>query len=82
MARGWESKAVEAQIDEAQERAELARKPKLTPEEIARQREVESLELSRTRVLQDLESAKNPKYRALLNQSLKFLDEKIRGLAG
>ena len=81
MARGWESKAVEAQIEDAQERAELTRKRRLTAEEVARQREVESLELSRTRVLQDLESAKNPKYRELLNQSLKFLDEKLRGLA-
>jgi hypothetical protein len=78
MARGWESKAVEAQIDDAQARAELARRPKLTAEQAARERQRESLELSRTRVLQDLESAKNPKYREILKESLRFLEEKIR----
>jgi hypothetical protein len=80
MARGWESKAVEAQIEEAEARAELAQRLKLTAEEVARERQRESLELSRTRVLQDLESARNPKYRDILKKSLQFLEEKIREL--
>jgi hypothetical protein len=81
MARGWESKSVEAQIDAAEDRAELARLTKLSAEEVALQRERESLELSRTRVLQDLAAAKNPKYRAMLTESLGFLDAKLRELA-
>ncbi|HEX4773602.1 MAG TPA: hypothetical protein VH351_22410 [Bryobacteraceae bacterium] len=80
MARGWESKAVEAQIEDAQTRAEGAQRPKLSAEEAARERQRESLELSRTRVLQDLASAKNPKYRELLTESLRFLEEKIQDL--
>jgi hypothetical protein len=82
MARGWESKAVEAQIDEAQTRAEHALRPQQTAEELARERQRESLELSRTRVLQDLEKARNPKYREILKESLRFLEEKISGLDG
>jgi hypothetical protein len=51
MARGWESKSVESQIDSAEERAALAKVPKLTPEEADRKSQRESLELARTRVL-------------------------------
>jgi hypothetical protein len=80
MARGWESKAVESQMDAAAERAERSRAVELSAEQMNRQKERESVELSRTRVLQDLASAENPKYRALLNRSLQFLDEKLKSL--
>jgi molecular chaperone DnaK (HSP70) len=81
MARGWESKEVESQIEAAETRAAEAAKPRLTPEQIARQREIESLHLSRTRVLQDLENSVNPKYREMLQRSLAFLDQKISRLS-
>ena len=61
-------------------RSARGREPQLSVEELRRQREHESLELSRTRVLQDLAAAKNPKYRELLERSLRYLDEKIAGL--
>ena len=80
MARGWESKAVESQIEAAEMRSAGGREPQLSAEELRRQQEHESLELSRTRVLQDLAAAKNPKYRELLERSLRYLDEKIAGL--
>ncbi|HEX5228025.1 MAG TPA: hypothetical protein VFW44_09955 [Bryobacteraceae bacterium] len=80
MARGWESKDVESQVDAAEERARLAKQPKLTPEEAARNRERESLELSRKRVMHDLEAAQNPRHRATLEAALKHLDEKLAGL--
>ncbi len=80
MARGWESKDVESQLDAAEERARLAKRPKLTPEQAARNRERESLELSRKRVLHDLASTQNPRYRATLEAALKHLDEKLAGL--
>ncbi len=78
MARGWESKAVESQIEAAEERAARSKALHATAQQIKLQRERESLELSRTRVLQDLSSASNPKYRALLQQSLDYLDEKLK----
>ncbi len=81
MARGWESKAVESQMEAAEERASQLKKARVSAEQIQLQRERESLELSRTRVLQDLEAASNPKYRELLQRSLGYLDEKLKALA-
>jgi hypothetical protein len=81
MARGWESKEVEMQIESAQERYEHAKKPTATPAQIALERERESIELSRGRVLQDMASASNPRYREMLQLSLEFLDAKLAKLA-
>jgi hypothetical protein len=80
MARGWESKAVESQIESAQAENSRSRRVQLSPEQLSRQRERESIELSRTRVLQDLASAVNPKYRELLQKSLQYLNEKLAAL--
>ena len=80
MARGWESKAVESQIEAAAARSEQSRVNQMRAADITRQRERESLELSRTRVLQDMENAANPRYKELLKQSLLFLDEKLAAL--
>jgi hypothetical protein len=80
MARGWESKAVESQIEAAENRSTNKTRTPLNPEQLKKERERDSVELSRTRVIQDLASATNPKYRELLKQSLDFLDEKLRSL--
>lgn len=80
MARGWESKAVESQIEEASARASGQPAPHLNADQLRAERERDSLELSRTRVMQDLASAANPKYRELLKRSLLYLDEKIAAL--
>jgi len=80
MARGWESKDVESQREDAREERE-ARTSRQNLEELPLARERESLMLQRTRVLADLESAVNPGYRTLLQRSLTFLDEKIASLS-
>ena len=77
MARGWESKAVESQIDAAEERASQAKRAQFTADQIARERERESIELSRTRILDQLSTAQNAKYREQLEQSLQFLNAKL-----
>jgi hypothetical protein len=78
MARGWESKSVEEQIEMAAEKAaSLKSETKVNEAEAAKQRELESLQLSRTRVVQDMASASNPRYREQLQRSLDFLDEKL-----
>jgi len=78
VARGWESKSVELQQDDARSTGEL--QPRLTPE----QREIESrkegLKLSRSRVLAQLHSTENPRYRETLEQALAVLDEQIARL--
>jgi hypothetical protein len=81
MARGWESKSVEEQMEAAEDRATQARTQKLNELDIAAQKERESLELSRTRVMTDLASASNPRYREILQKSLDFLNEKLASKA-
>ena len=78
MARGWESKSVEEQIELAAEKAaSLKNKKEENEADAARRREVESLQLSRTRVIQDMERSSNPRYRDQLQKSLDFLNEKL-----
>ena len=79
MARGWESKSVESQIEEAQSRLSVP-KNSPTPAEAERNRQRDGLLLSRTRVLHDLEAAHNPRYREILGAALKHLDQKLSDL--
>jgi hypothetical protein len=80
MARGWESKGVEEQIDARERRSDPSTQP-VNAEQLAIQRARESLELSRTRVLQDLAAARNENYRIILQRSLAYLDVKIAELS-
>lgn len=76
MARGWESKSIESQIESAEARRST-RVAQLSIEHLQRTRERESLQLSRIRVLHDLERATNPRYRETLSAALRHLDEKL-----
>ena len=76
MARGWESKSVEDQIEAAESRSRLSG-PAPTEAELAVRREREMLELSRKRVLRELESSRNPRYVELMRRELAALEEKL-----
>lgn len=76
MARGWESKSVEAQQADAAEPSARFRK-KLTPEEAAHARERETLRLSRQRVLEQLDRPQDPRRRSALEKALADLNEKL-----
>lgn len=79
MARGWESKSVEAQqADAAEGRPEP--KPRLTPLEVDQLHRLQGLELSRQSVLHRLESVKNPRHRDVLRNALAELDRQIQAL--
>ena len=78
MARGWESKSVESQIEDAA--AAAAPAERLTAEERERRRKRQGLELSRRRVLQDLAAASSDLRRSSLERALAFLDEEIAKL--
>lgn len=80
MARGWESKSVESQIESVERRRIDSERLRLNQEELNRKREREGLQLSRTRVLRDLASAKGGSYRESLEAALNFLDTKIAAL--
>jgi hypothetical protein len=76
MARGWESKSVESQMESAAtRRSEPVIGLSVEQAQVLRQRE--SLELSRTRILHDLEKAVNPRYRDQLKAALLHLDQKL-----
>lgn len=78
MARGWESKSVEAQQEEA-----VAAKPDsgtaLTPEEVQRRQHRENLRLARARVLHQMEASSDSRYTEMLQKSLADLDRRLGG---
>jgi hypothetical protein len=76
MARGWESKSVEAQQAEATDKSANPR-PRLSAEAAAHLREREGIRLARQRVLQQLERSQNPRHRKLLQDELAELDRKL-----
>ena len=79
MARGWESKSVEAQIESASHRRGEG-KPRLTQEQLEAQRKRESLLLHRTRVLSDLQKCSDERYRKTLSDGLAFLEQQLGAL--
>ncbi|MEO5897804.1 MAG: hypothetical protein ABIS06_19125 [Vicinamibacterales bacterium] len=78
MARGFDSKFIEAQQDEA------TREKKLNPELSPAQRELSSrraaIELSLARARADLLRAKAPAHRQMLEQAIRALGEQLAGL--
>ena len=79
MARGWESKSVEQQQEEAA--AQKVHPNPLTPEQIAQENRRKGLELSRQRIVKQMEAASNPKYRQMLEAALADLDNQLNGLS-
>jgi hypothetical protein len=82
MARGWESKDVEAQVVDAAEprKAPSARVDKTSPQQL-REHAIKDLQLSRTRITNDLANATNPNHRKSLEAALAHLDHKIAELS-
>jgi len=80
MARGWESKSVEEQVQEHQSRGEENKKKQLTPEQSESRRKREVLLLSRSRVQKDLQASQNPRHRDQLNSALADLESQIAEL--
>jgi len=79
MARGWESKSIEAQQADALAEPQRSRS-KLTPEQARLRRKIEGLSLSRLRVLQQLEASRDPRHTQMLQQALADLDRRLYDL--
>jgi hypothetical protein len=77
MARGWESKDVEAQVSAAEPRKAPVDKNEKSPEQRMREQTVKDLQLSRTRISNDLANATNPNHRKSLEAALDHLNKKI-----
>jgi hypothetical protein len=79
MARGWESKAIESQQDDAA--ARKAMKPAQTPEQREHAQQRRTLELSRARLAADLERASAAPHRQMLERALADLDAQLDALS-
>jgi hypothetical protein len=78
VARGWESKSVEQQQDEAAAPAQAG--VPLSPEQIATQQQRKLLELSRDDIRRQMSVACNPRHRHMLEAALADLEAKLRKL--
>ena len=79
MARGWESKSVEAQIEDNKSTSSKQNSLKpVTSEEVHRKSHRANLHLSRQRILQQLETSTNERYSEMLRNSLADLDGQLK----
>jgi hypothetical protein len=81
MARGWESKSIADQIDDAERKAtrgddQLA----ASPDERAKADKLAALKMSRSRLLDQLEGARNPRHRTMLANALKAVESDLADL--
>jgi hypothetical protein len=84
MARGWESKAVEDQVQNQVQNSQTKGRDKRgqpqSPAQYEARRQREVLLLSRTRVQKSLESSQDPRYREQLNRALADIESQIAAL--
>jgi hypothetical protein len=79
MARGWESKDVEAQVESTETKKSPNDRQKSAEQQL-REQSIRDLKLSRTRITNDLASATHPNHRKSLEAALAHLDKKIAEL--
>jgi hypothetical protein len=76
MARGWESKSVEEQIQSAREsRPGTQKQP--SPQQIERERRRDSILLQRRRVLNEIETCTSDRHRKTLESGLAYLESQL-----
>jgi hypothetical protein len=81
MAKGWESKAVEDQVQESEQKSPKDnRRKQLTPQQMEAHRRKAVLLLSRSRVEKDLNASQNARYKEQLTKALADLDAQIAAL--
>ena len=80
MARGWDSKSVEDQVQNSQSKSSGVQKRQIAPFDAETRRRKEVLLLSRTRVERDLEGSQNPRYRDQLSRALADIDSQLAAL--
>jgi hypothetical protein len=80
MARGWESKAVEGQMEDSRkdkEAAAAARAARNPARGARHSREHENLLLAKTLLMKNIESTQNPRYRQFLETSLAAVEKQL-----
>jgi hypothetical protein len=77
MARGWESKAVESQIEAGRTDPASSAKQFYSPEQAEAQRKKETLLLARARLLQQLQACRNARHREMIEKALADLEKAL-----
>lgn len=80
MARGWESKAIESQMLDAEHHGERGEVKAPNPQERAKLLRLNNLALSRTRVEHELQRCASERFRVQLKSELAFLEAEIAKL--
>ena len=81
MARGWESKSVEAQIEESSSESSTNQEQNISPDERQALIRKNDLLLSRKRIVQQLEGSTSERYSEFLRRSLTDLEAQIDALS-
>lgn len=79
MARGWESKSVEDQLEE-RERAKRESAVPVSTEAPEHRNRREALQLARSRLVEQMKSARSDAHRSMLERSLQAINEELATL--
>jgi hypothetical protein len=80
MARGWESKSVEDQLEERLRAKQEASGAAPSPEAIELKQKRETLLLGRSRLLEQMQNARSDAHRRMLERSLQAIDAELGAL--
>ena len=80
MARGWESKSVESQIETSQSERKESAKNRVTLEMAAALRKKETLLLARAHLQQQMQASQHPRHRVMLQNALTDLEKQLADL--
>jgi hypothetical protein len=80
MARGWESKSIENQIDEAAAKKEARRTQNLTPSETQHLQRKETLLRERARIIREMERAYMRRHLVMLERGLAHIEAELAKL--
>ena len=82
MARGWESKAVESQMEASRSSREESPKQRSTPERAEAQRRKHTLSLARNHLQHQLQVSEHPRHRQMIENALADVDRQLSELGG
>ena len=81
MARGWESKSVEDQLEENLRARQETATVRHSPEAIELKQKRETLLLQRSRLLEQIQNARSEAHRQMLERSLQAIDVELAAIS-
>lgn len=80
MARGWESKSVEDQLEERMRAKQEAAAPPQSPESIQLNQRRQTLQLHRSKLLEQFQNSRSEAHRQMLERSLQAIEAELATL--